>query len=197
MRAITIDMVGSALKKPAQTRVRNPVAPKMAGQFDVFVSASQKWKTRFFAVNTNPWSEKHGFPFELESKSTGGNPGIKFMKTRADVCVDENEYGKPIVERWKIKDLIFYPSKNPAPKPRPKTRPVVPPTVGVNPAKKLSRTLYNGVAPMRYVVEKASTATAKWSPLASFGGKADAVEWAKDYAKQNRTILVRVIDREE
>ena len=27
MRAITIDMVGSALKKPAQTRVRNP-APK-------------------------------------------------------------------------------------------------------------------------------------------------------------------------
>lgn len=66
-----------------------------------------------------------------------------------------------------------------------------------NPAKKMPRTLYNGVAPMRYVVEKASTATAKWSPLASFGGKADAVEWAKDYAKQNRTILVRVIDRDE
>jgi len=196
-------MVGSALKKPAQTRVRNPITPKMAGQFDVFVSSAQKWKTRFFGVNTNPWSEKHGFPFELESKSTGGNPGIKFMKTRADVCVDEDAYGKPIVERWKIKDLIFYPSKNPigpaakTPK-KPARRPMpITPNRGKNPAKKLPKTLYNGVSPFRYVVEKADTRTAKWSPLASFAGKSDAIAWANDYAKQNRTHPVRVFDREE
>jgi hypothetical protein len=60
MRAITIDMVGSALKKPAQTRVRNP-APKsraanptkMPGKSKTDIEAVKEY-VKFFGLKISP-----------------------------------------------------------------------------------------------------------------------------------------------
>lgn len=72
------------------------------------VEFNGRWKSRYFGWNTNAWSDAHGFPYELESVSIHGNVGIAFSKTRAFVAVDEDENGKPVVEKWVIRGLRFF-----------------------------------------------------------------------------------------
>jgi len=50
---------------------------------------------------TNPWGVKHGFTHEI-AVLDGTRPAI-VKKTVAYVCIDEDEQGKPVVEKWKLK----------------------------------------------------------------------------------------------
>ena len=79
---------------------QNPALREVYGSFDAY------GKRRFFGPSQNEWGINHGFPFELESASIHGNAPIQFSKTRAYVCVDEDEYGQPVVEIWPIRNLL-------------------------------------------------------------------------------------------
>ena len=78
----------------------NPALRQTYGSFDAY------GKRRFFGPSQNEWAIARGFPFEMEnSRIDGGNTPIQFSKTRAYVCVDEDESGEPVVEVWPIRNL--------------------------------------------------------------------------------------------
>jgi len=79
----------------------NPSLRQTWGQFDAY------GKRQFFGPSQNEWAIARGFPFEMEnSRIDGGNTPIQFSKTRAYVCVDEDEFGEPVVEVWPIRNLV-------------------------------------------------------------------------------------------
>lgn len=199
MQAITIDMVGSALKKPAQTRVRNPIK-SLSDLSPAQLSAAEKKADLAHSKLIDEMIEKgrgHERPTETRGKSD--DLSKRFMASlnhSSDIAFEKRRRMEYHGSLRAVKKNPIGPAAKTPKKPARRPMPITP-NRGKNPAKKLPKTLYNGVLPFRYVVEKADTRTAKWSPLASFAGKSDAVAWANDYAKQNRIYPVRVFDREE
>ena len=53
------------------------------------------------------WTVSHGFIHEIHM-SNGTTRSAKVMKTVVYICVDEDEYGQPVVEKWNIKKCCFY-----------------------------------------------------------------------------------------
>lgn len=82
----------------AKRAMMNPALRQVYGSFDAY------GKRRFFGPSQNEWGIAQGFPFELESVSIYGNAPVAFSKTRAYVCIDEDERG-PVVEVWPIRNL--------------------------------------------------------------------------------------------
>lgn len=63
------------------------------GEFSMYGYPHKIWVT-------SPWKMDHGFRYGL------------VKKTVAYVVVDEDEFGNPVVEKWKIKDLRIYDNKS-------------------------------------------------------------------------------------
>jgi hypothetical protein len=63
-----------------------------------------------YRKTTNNWAIEQGFMHEIDV----GDGGVRFarvLKTVAYVCVDEDEYGKAVFEKWNIKNHSLYRDK--------------------------------------------------------------------------------------
>lgn len=58
-----------------------------------------------YRPTADEWALDRGFPFEVAVGDTIGYPYrfARILETVAYVAVDEDEFGKPVVERWPIK----------------------------------------------------------------------------------------------
>ena len=54
----------------------------------------------------NPWAIEHGFMHEVDVLD--GVRFAKVLKTVVHICIDEDAYGKPVCEIWKIKQHNKY-----------------------------------------------------------------------------------------
>jgi len=185
--------MGVAELAAKRAAMKNPALRQVYGSFDAY------GKRRFFGPSQNEWGISQGFPFELESVSIHGNAPIAFSKTRAYVCVDEDERG-PVVEVWPIRNLAhpgvpnmslsgWKRRENPGAASK-RVR-----VIGSNPGAR------NIAAPRpkkrenwpRYVVEE-KEGVGPWMPRASFRIIEDAEKLARDIHKAQPSIAVRVID---
>lgn len=55
------------------------------------------------------WAIKNGLPYEIELCKTENKRYARILKTVAYVAVDEDEYGKPVLEKWHLKRNIQMP----------------------------------------------------------------------------------------
>jgi hypothetical protein len=62
-------------------------------------------KTFWFETSKNHWGVQHGYPFEIVFHNTKERRPVKFLKTVAYIVTDEDDSGKPVVEKWAIRDL--------------------------------------------------------------------------------------------
>lgn len=152
---------------------KNPVG-RDAGQFTMTVNG--KRVTRFFVDADDSWSISHGFNYRLLSNATKHGAPVKFTKTRAIVCVDEDEYGQPVTEKWEIRELKFYNARetNPIKK---KTSAV---TVKRNPVKK---TLH------MYTVHRCDANGNPVYHIAHFRNLKDAKEYGNAYANAHGKMI--------
>jgi len=67
------------------------------------------YKNEFtYRKTTNEWALEHGFEYEMD---VGFYKEVRFCnvkKTRAYVCTDEDDSGKPVVETWIISKHITF-----------------------------------------------------------------------------------------
>ena len=64
-----------------------------------------------YARTTNEWAISQGFEFEIDVMSAPGCYDVRFaniVKTRAYVAIDEDAFGKSIIEKWNIKNHNVY-----------------------------------------------------------------------------------------
>ena len=66
-----------------------------------------EYKQYFQVVEVEPdsWGEQHNFKYEIAVGHNGETRFCNLLKTRAIVAVDEDEYGLPVTESWKIRFL--------------------------------------------------------------------------------------------
>ena len=65
-----------------------------------------------YRMSDDDWGKKHGLPHEVHVgvNSTSGETRSAFVKgTVCIIAVDEGADGKPVVEKWKIKQHVIYP----------------------------------------------------------------------------------------
>lgn len=70
-----------------------------------FKNDSDVWFT--YRPNTNPWGLENGFAHEIDM-CDGSTRSANVKKTRVQVCIDEDAYGRPITETWILKKHIVY-----------------------------------------------------------------------------------------
>ncbi len=59
-----------------------------------------------YRKTTDPWAIRHGFQHEVD---VGYDTRFaKVVATRCYMVIDEDEYGKPVVEKWQIKNHRVY-----------------------------------------------------------------------------------------
>lgn len=171
-------------KNPAK-RKRNP-AGLDAGSFTMTTDQG-KTVTRFFTHASDAWARKHGFDYQLESSKTQSGAFLKLGKTVAYVCVDEDEYGMPVIEKWKIRSLNFFNKR--------KTNPTD--NYFKNPKRRSHKAATHKSAPREYEVQDKSEYW-DWMRAATFPGTDKGLEDAKVYAKAlaklNPKNHVRVVD---
>lgn len=68
------------------------------GSGEFFLPETKKWFT--FGPSKNPWGLSHGLPHEIDVLD--GTRPANVKKTVAYVSVDEDEYGKPVLQKWNI-----------------------------------------------------------------------------------------------
>lgn len=175
----------------AMNRKQNPQLREVYGQFEAY------GKRRFFGPSQNEWGIANGFPFELESVSVHGNPPIAFSKTRAYVCVDEDEKG-PVVEVWPIRNLK-HPgvpnmsfagwNRNPV-----NTTKLV--RRKANPDKRSPYVLREKKKESfpRFVLEMKDKERDPWMPRESFKSEDEARKAAQTWAKHYPSLWLRVVD---
>ena len=64
-----------------------------------------------YSENNDPFFVNEGFPHKIWVGDQIGSPyryGL-VKKTVVYICVDEDEYGLPVVEKWSVKDSTVYP----------------------------------------------------------------------------------------
>jgi len=59
-----------------------------------------------YAACTNTWGVAHGFMHEI-FMCDGTTRCANVKKTIAQVCVDENEFGLPVIQKWAIKSRLW------------------------------------------------------------------------------------------
>lgn len=183
MRAITIDMVGSALKKPAQTRVRNPSPKpaakraanptKMPGKSKTDIEAVKEY-VKYFGLKISP---KPGSEPIIGTKNADWYKVFDSWKQAREFFhrarTDHWDFGHAYP--WDVK-------KNPAPK-RATGAPNMP---GYGHKKKAPLTHRKGA----WTVERDGPAGFGW--MADFSDKAEAIEYAHKAADQSG-VAVRVV----
>jgi hypothetical protein len=185
MRAITIDMVGSALKKLVQTRVRNPT--KMPGKSKTDIEAVKEY-VKYFGLKISP---KPGSEPIIGTKSADWYKVFDSWKQAREF------FHRARTDRWDFGQSYpwdfgqSYPrdatKKNPLPKPRPKTLPVVGPTRGVNPTpKRQSKQL------IVYRVEHSTNPNHGWHEWGTYMYPEMAEAVARRVAAEKPTWHVRV-----
>lgn len=64
-----------------------------------------------YARTTNEWAISQGLEFEIDVSAAPGCYDVRFAnitKTRVYVAVDEDQFGKAILEKWNIKNHNVY-----------------------------------------------------------------------------------------
>ncbi len=185
--------MGVAELAAKRAAMKNPALRQVYGSFDAY------GKRRFFGPSQNEWGISQGFPFELESVSIHGNAPIAFSKTRAYVCVDEDERG-PVVEVWPIRNLAhpgvpnmslsgWKRRENPGAASK-RVR-----VIGSNPSPSFARDKSVKAPDLAYSVQRWNANAGDWSTLAAFGMVDYATSWARQYARKFPSQTVRVVDR--
>ena len=62
-----------------------------------------------YRKTTNEWALEHGFEYEFDVLNL--NASTRFCnvkKTRAYICLDEDEQGQPVVQTWVLSEHIIY-----------------------------------------------------------------------------------------
>jgi len=76
------------------------------GEMGQFI-LSDTGHTRYFRVSRNPWGLENGLPHEIDT--IDGPRPARILATVAYVSIDEDECGKPVIEKWAIRRCHKYP----------------------------------------------------------------------------------------
>ena len=63
-----------------------------------------------YRICSDEWGMRNGFAHEI-AMSDGSVRFGNVKKTVAYVCIDEDQHGKPIIEKWKIKQHSYWGSR--------------------------------------------------------------------------------------
>jgi hypothetical protein len=63
-----------------------------------------------YRICSDEWGMRNGFAHEI-AMSDGSVRFGNVKKTVIHICIDEDQYGKPIIEKWKIKQHSFWGSR--------------------------------------------------------------------------------------
>jgi hypothetical protein len=55
----------------------------------------------------NEWALSHGLKYEIDL--TDGTRFARIRKTVADICINEDASGNPVIEKWFIKKHVVFP----------------------------------------------------------------------------------------